>query len=61
MSQTPVHSNPPSLGSLEVGDVRAWMLPLGWGTLLTWRTQVDEAKHVLSRPKGHGSAALQAA
>jgi hypothetical protein len=46
------------LGSLKVGDVRAWILPLGRGALLTWRTQVDEAKHVLLGREPHGGTAL---
>jgi len=50
-----------SPGSLKVGDVRAWIVPLGWGTLLTWRTQVDEAKDVLLSREAHGSTALRGA
>lgn len=54
-----VDSNP--AGSLKVGDVGAWILPLGRGALLTWPTQVDEAKHVLLGREAHGGTALWSA
>jgi hypothetical protein len=50
------NSNP--LGSLKIGDVRAWILALRRGALLTWQTQMDKAKHVLLGREVHGGTAL---
>jgi hypothetical protein len=51
-------SNERARGSLKVGDVGACILPLGRGASLTWRTQVDEAKHVLLGREARGGTAL---
>jgi hypothetical protein len=48
-------------GSLKVGDVRAWILPLGRGALLTLRAQMDEANHALLGREADGGTALRGA